>query len=660
MPAIASVPALARSVPRTGEVALPTSGAVGAWVLGCSLILYLGLKGGGYDVVVRNEIGVAVWWIVLLGAFAGVLPAQRLGRASWAVLGLLTALAVWTAVGVAWSESSERTVVESSRLAMYLGVFALGASVCSRDHLRPLVGGMATGIVAVATLAVLSRLHPAWLPDDADATGRLLPGARSRLAYPLNYWNGLAALVALGVPLVLVAAAGARSLLGRCAATAALPLLGLCWYLTLSRGGALAIAAGTVAFLALTPRRVSALVGLGLGGVGSAILIAGVAQRPALGDGLRSELARHEGDELLVLGLVVCAGVALLRLGVALAEDHGLTPTVRRPRRLVRSGVATLCVIGVAAAAVASDAPTVASERWETFKNPQVSTTVGENGTSARFASSSGNGRYQFWRSSVDAFETRPLSGVGAGTFEFWWARHATLPGFVRNAHSLYFETLAETGGVGLILLLALIGSVLAGGVRRLRRAARADGPLLAAALAACVAFCVSAAVDWVWQLAVLPAGFLLLAGAVLSARPAPAAGDAEGPPRLARVTFAAMAAAAIVALALPLAGVVAIRDSQAAADRRDLSAALASARTAARVQPYAGSPALQRALVLELDGRLAAASVAARTAGRREPTNWRPPYVLARIETRRGNVGGALRALRRARALNRGSSSMR
>ena len=50
-------------------------------------------------------------------------------------------------------------------------------------------------------VGLLSRLHPAWFPD-ANQTAKFLEDTE-RLSYPLDYWNGLAALVAIGLPLLL-------------------------------------------------------------------------------------------------------------------------------------------------------------------------------------------------------------------------------------------------------------------------------------------------------------------------------------------------------------------------------------------------------------------------------------------------------------------------
>ncbi len=72
----------------------------------------------------------------------------------------------------------------------------------------------------------------------------------------------------------------------------------------------------------------------------------------------------------------------------------------------------------------------------------------------------------------MDANATDPLKGIGPGTFEFWWARHGTTPGFIRDAHTLYFETLAETGIVGFALLIGMLAvPALAAAVARSLRA---------------------------------------------------------------------------------------------------------------------------------------------------------------------------------------------
>ena len=74
----------------------------GAWALAFASTLYLGFSGGGFDELVWGQVGLALWWLVLLGAAVGVLPALGLGRSGWVALGALGALAAWTALGIGW------------------------------------------------------------------------------------------------------------------------------------------------------------------------------------------------------------------------------------------------------------------------------------------------------------------------------------------------------------------------------------------------------------------------------------------------------------------------------------------------------------------------------------------------------------------------------
>ena len=141
-----------------------------------------------------------------------------------------------------------------------------------------------------------------------------------------------------------------------------------------------------------------------------------------------------------------------------------------------------------------------------------------DEGDARRLLDVTGNGRAELWRFAADAWRDAPVLGQGAGTY----ARSAisatgdlSLPA---NAHSLYLETLAELGIVGLALLLAFVALTLA--------RARA-GP---AAAAVFVAWAIQAAVDWDWQLpaatlpAVLAAGTLTRTGRPLGLVVAPVA----------------------------------------------------------------------------------------------------------------------------------------
>jgi O-Antigen ligase len=636
-----------RPAARTGD----TAARFGLWLgqagLPFLLVAYLGLRGGGFDEIVRSEVGIAAWWVVLLGAAIGVLPIARLSRAAWIALGLLAAFAVWTGLAVGWSESAERSLEELGRVAALLAVFALALSVQGAAGLRRAVGAVGAAIVLVGGVALLSRLHPAWFPDLELA--ELLPGGQSRLHYPLDYWNGLAAFAAIGIPLLLTLATAARHVALRALATALVPALALTIFFTLSRGGAAEAAIGLAVLFAVHPRRLALLAPTLAAGAGSAILIAAASQRDALVDGLLTPQAADQGDEMLAMTIVVCLGVGLIAAALLIAERHGIGPRIRVSRSRVAVGAGALAVVAVIAA-LAAGAPGELSDRWEEFKDPSL-TSEGAN----RFDAASGSGRYQMWDAALDAGASEPLLGIGPGTFEFWEARNGSLPGFVRDAHSLYFETFGELGIIGLLLIIGVVAAPFVIGIRRLRATPAADRVLLAGALGACAVFAAAAAIDWAWELTVLPVTFLLLAAAIVARPSRSDAAEEEGgtPPRLARFVLPALAVAGGIAILIPMAGSEAIRNSQANVTAQNLPGALGDANTAGDIEPLAASPSLQQALVLELQGDLDGAVAAAQQATEDEPTNWRTWLVLSRLEAKNGNAEGSVAAYREARDLN-------
>src|SRR5947199_7951724 len=96
--------------------------AVRTWALVATVVVYLAVEGGGYDLVVRSQVAIVVWWIVLVGALWGLLPAGRWTRTTWAALALFGAFVAWTALAATWSLSSERSLQELSRVACYFGL----------------------------------------------------------------------------------------------------------------------------------------------------------------------------------------------------------------------------------------------------------------------------------------------------------------------------------------------------------------------------------------------------------------------------------------------------------------------------------------------------------------------------------------------------------
>jgi hypothetical protein len=627
--------------------------ALATWALAATLVLYLAIDGGGYDIIVSSQVGVIVWWIVLVGAAWGILPASRLSRAAGAAIALFGGFVAWTALASTWSLSSGDSLQELSRVATYFAVLLLAIAI-HRDRetaVRNTVHGVAAAVALVAGLALLSRLQPSVFPA-AQVTGQFLPGAQNRLSWPLNYWNALAALIALGIPLVLAIATSARTLRAQAVAAAALPMMALCAYLTFSRGGAIEAAAALLVFMALAPDRIPKLATLLVAASGSVALIAGAVHRSAVEHGLTNAAAHHEGASLLVVTILVCAGVALAQAGIGLAARHGIPPRLLQVLRDRARWIAIGATAVIVVAALALGAPSHLVHEWQAFKQPNAAAT--RQDSLARFGAASGDGRYQMWVAAVHATSGHLLGGSGPGTFQLLWLPRAPFRSYVVNAHSLYVEALATVGVIGLALLVAFFVLVIASAFRLVTRTSYEARVRTAAVEGALIAFSIAAAFDWIWQVPVLPVAFLLLAASVLATTTRDSSSPQRRAPALVvRAVIVVVAIACMVGIGVPLAATSAVRKSQAAASAGNTSAALADAREAVRLEPGAASPEMQVALVLEFRHDIAGAASAGRQATLDEPANWQTWLVYSRLEAEAGHPTASVDAYLRARSLN-------
>jgi O-Antigen ligase len=636
-----------------------TPGGVIAWLFPVALIVYLGLKNGGYDPIPRGDTGVLVWWIVLIGLVVGALPGIRLRSVPGALIVLLAAFGAWTALSLIWSQSDERTMTEVARIATYVGFLVLAVGLQRRGYGRELLMGATAGIAVITVLAALSRMEPPWFP--AQETSRFITGIdiERRLAYPLNYSTGLAAMTAMGLPLFLQQMTSARTILGRSFGAVMLPIAALTLWWT---GSSLAIplaAVGLVVYLVFTNERLPALASLAVAAIGGLVLILFSHARGALESGAPTPTALHEGDQMLVIAIVVCVLMVAARFALQPALVRIQRTEIKIPARRARQAlIGALAVVAVAL--VAAGASGALSNRWESFKSA-TGLNPNQGGQGAQLTDVSARGRYQFWAGAVDAWESKPVLGIGPGTYEFWWAQHGNADAavFVVNAHSLYLEALAELGPIGFLLICAFVIVGLVAGALLAWRSTLGDRPELAAALGACFVFAAAAAVDWVWQLAAIPAAFLVLMAVAVggvAVRPDPVTADATAEHSRRRfapaILTGVLAVIALIAIAIPLASDSAVEQSRQQAADGDLSAALDSARNAVAIEPFASTPRLQEATTLEAMGQIDEAVAAAREATEKEPTDWRPWLVLSRLETRARDADAALAAYQKAQSL--------
>jgi O-antigen ligase len=285
--------------------------------------------------------------------------------------------------------------------------------------------------------------------------------------------------------------------------------------------------------------------------------------------------------------------------------------------------------------------PAIARHAAHSFTTPPPSSDTTLN---QRLFSFSGSGRWLLWQASWHQAQAHPLLGAGAGSFEQYWTEHRPIALDVQDAHSLYLETLAEVGPIGLILLAGLLSIPLVAAARNRRH------PFIPAAAAAFTAYVVHAAADWDWELAgVTLAAVLLGAACVLSGREL----DAAGRPRRLGPSARIGAVAALVAVAavafVGLLGNAAAGMSDRDARNEDWRSAARHARQVIRWSPWSSVGWRQLGEAQLVLGDLPAARHSLRRAIGKDPRNWVLWLDLATAE--QGPARQA--ALRTARRLN-------
>jgi len=465
--------------------------------------------------------------------------------------------------------------------------------LCASDGRRQLIWGLSIGVVAVEAIAVVVYLASA---PKFDATQGYL------LSYPVGYANALGGLAAVSVPLLVAFAAHDPRRAARGAAGASVVVSSLALFLTQNRAGFIALGVAFVVWLSRTdaPRRaLAATLGLAIP-VGAALAALKLLD---LFDPHRqiADLAARR----LAAGLVVALAVAVAAFAPRLPQRS--LPPLRVAHRAHIGAVAATVLAGLAfcLALVGAD------------------------------------GRALYWRVAWNGFARHPLLGTGAGTFDEQWLRYRGTGLSVKDAHSLYLETLSELGLAGLLVLVALL-------VAPIVLSRRARDPLTTACLAAYCAFLVHAGFEWDWEMPVVTVSGLVLASVLVRSR-----ADATGftLSRLGRLAGATVVAGFAAFALLALLGNSYVLAAERAIARGDLGTAAAQAARATHLLPWSSEPWLVIADVRARSSDEAGSRAALHQAIARDGRDWSVWIRLAAVSH------GSERAiaLRRAVALDPG-----
>jgi O-antigen ligase/polysaccharide polymerase Wzy-like membrane protein len=461
---------------------MPHVGRWGVAAVPLVLVPTLGAVQGGFAPNTWVWSGALAAWAAAVGtvlADSFAVPAR-----AWAWVAASAALLGWTIVSATWSAHPAQSVLEARRMIVYVSV-ALAIAVLARRG--------AASVLVVATHAAISGLV-------LYALGRYLLGARQVDAFegpllnqPLGYANAVGILSTLGLLLGIgiVARSGARSL--RAAAAATVPLLALALVLTKSDASVLALAAGigVVALLERSPLSLARALVLITPG---AFLTGWLGHHSGLAVGVA---APHPSAHVLALAALACS--------VGTGALAALVPTRRitAGRRLVAAGVACAALAAVALAARAGT------------RQP----------------------RKTYWHVAWHEYLAHPILGSGAGTFAHFWVQsgEAVVYGGALDAHSLYLETLAELGPIGLAILVVFLALPLQAAL------AHRDAAYVPAAAGAYVAFLLHAGLEWDWEMPAVMVAALACAGALVL--------DDEAPERTPTTRVRIALAAACLAL---------------------------------------------------------------------------------------------------------------
>jgi tetratricopeptide (TPR) repeat protein len=551
--------------------------------------------------------------VVVAGIGWMVRPVQ-IERPGIVFFAALAALVLWQGLSIEWSIQAARSWDYTNRGLVYFAFAAVGA----------LLGGIAPRRLAQGAAALLGGLF-GWallakvFPVLYDDYGRL-----ARLRYPIGYWNELALLAAVSVPigLWLVGRGGDRR--GRTAGAVLLYGALVVALLTFSRVGVVLSVVAAITWLALDRERLVVVGPLAVAWVAGGV-VAGIGLvLPGVSDNGQPHDVRVQDGLLFGTALVlgVAAVVVAMRFVLGRAVDRGVARGVAGA--LVGAGVIVLVVAFVRAGGPLD----FVRDRWQEFNNPASAQVANVPG---RLASVSSSNRFRWWQEAWNAWVDNPAQGTGAGTFGLTDQIERRTSLAVVEPHSTPLQFLTETGIVGFVLWVGLIATAAVAIWRR-----GGNGATLALALAAAVAV-LHSLVDIDWDYVAVQGPLFLVVGALASAPGTPSG-------RRGWLWPAVIGLAALAALYSIASPYLSERKVNAAYDHLiagDPAAARNDAKAAHSLNPLSIEPLLVWALTEDGEKAL----VLYRRARNREPKNAETWYELGAFE---------LQQLRRPRAAYR------
>lgn len=608
---------------------LSAQSSLGAQLLGGSALVLLAvavLSGGGAANAELAWIGGGAVLVLAVGLAAvalGNLATPSLDRLSVASIVLFTGFVLWSGGSVVWSAAPDRSWDYTNRGFVYLAILGVGVLLAGSVKRAPLfvAYGLAVILAIAVAWALAGKIAPALFPDGARV---------ARLREPVGFWNALALLTAMGVPISLWLSSWRRHPdLLRTGGVVLLYASGVALALTLSRGGAVVALVGVVGWLFLGTNRLESIVALLLAGIVSVGVLAWALDQPGLTSDLQEYDVRFAAG--WKFGLIFSVGgllVAVIAYGLSRWERRNSLSERQRTvlGRAVAIAVVIVLVVGIAAAAARVGNPVSWLDRqFEEFTNPSE---VATDPTRLRSVSSY---RWVWWQEAWQAFEENPIKGTGAGSFELTHRKLRENDLSVTEPHNVPLQFLSELGIVGFVLALGGLATALVTMSRRFRELGGLERAAAAALLTIVATYLVHSLVEWSWDFVALNAPLFLIVGVLIARRGSPA--QQRRPSWVFGV--AAIAVALIYALAAPRLAEERVDQAYAAIDRGDYEAAVDRAEEAHSLNPLSLDPFFAKASALDAIGDETSATRFLVQAVELQPENPEAWYELGVFELR-------------------------
>jgi hypothetical protein len=437
------------------------------------------------------------------------------------LVGLLAVLVAVKGLSMVWTISETETIKETLRSSMYLAAFLMAlAALTSGRQVGSLIDASVFMVAAVAGYGLLQKISPIEYPV------RSLDGIR--MDSTLQYSNTTAVILAMGVVLALARLGTLRSFALRGLYAAITLSFFIALYLTVSRGGIGSLGIGLIVLFVITSGRLRMLADLLLLSLPGAwlwwqmqslpgLLGTGVSRQQKIADGT---LFRNDLIVALIVAFVLQAAYAILM------NRYELSPVLRRRLGILVVAGGVLAV--VSGAFVVVDGYGGPGQAYSTLLGDAKET----GNAGQRLATLDISSRGDYWRVAWEAWKERPLTGTGAGTFQYTWLEDR--PGFkgVKQVHNVYLEQGTETGLFAFVALLGFV-VVLVGYTGRAtwRSGPQGERRLLLAGLgSALIVYLVSSAFEWHWYLPASTLFFFILAAVAVKFASREDWGAAEAP----------------------------------------------------------------------------------------------------------------------------------